>query len=77
MKPFNPNKTNYFTFYFPQFYKKLIPLRSPVPDCMPIFRIMPIAMEQLTIELIPLLKNGSGNPVFGKIIEATPIFAKT
>ena len=45
--------------------------------CMPIFRTNPIPIMEDSIELKPLLKNGRGSPVFGKILVATHILANT
>ncbi len=37
---------------------------------------IPMAIELLIIEDNPLLKNGSGSPVFGRIDVATPMLKK-
>ena len=43
----------------------------------PIFNTNPTAIIELTKEVSPELINGSGNPVFGRTLVATPTFTKT
>ena len=69
----NINPSPLYQNTLPSFVFTIKPLLFPLAGWIPILIIIPIAIIELTIELSPELRNGSGNPVLGKILVATPI----
>lgn len=65
----------------PDHFRKYFSIENPpllvLPGCMLTFIIRPIAIIEESIELSPLLINGSGSPVFGNINVTTEIFVNT